>query len=355
LDLPYDNPNNYFASFVSRLVAFYSSRGIHHWIIWNEPDIRPGEGPLAFEGEVEDYALLLKSGYLEATAVDPQAHIQIAGLSWWYDSEHGREPYLQRLLRTISADPEAAQHGSYFDGISLHIYFTSSSVWTILNANHQILNQFGLGHKEVWLNEFNASPRRDPVTPIAAPFNLSLEQQADFIVQASALALAAGVDRLAIYKLYDTDFIAGQTEAWGLVRSDGSLRPGFLAYQQVINRFSNAGTVRRYSSDAATLVSLQYSDRTLYVLWNDTFNAGQFLIYVNDAQEISINDAVGNEWTAATESIDGANVLMLDAPPAERIDMDWVVVAGAVRIVNLAGGLRSVAFRTAQGSLIRLN
>jgi len=349
IELPYDDPNNHFAQFVTQLVQFYSERGIHHWIIWNEPDIRPGEGALEFEGEVEHYFLMLKTAYLAAQSVDPNVHIQMAGLSWWYDSEHGREPYLLRLLRLIDTDPEARQNNWYFDGISVHIYFTTSSVPILLDAHRQILSQFGLQHKEIWLDEYNASPRRDPVTPIGAPFQLSLEQQADFIVQASALALASGVDRLAVYKLFDNDFIPGQSEAWGLVRHDGSLRPAFSAYQQVISEFSGAQSVRRYSNEQATLITLQFSNRTTYVMWNDTYTTGQFLLYTGGT--VTVADAAGQEWTAEMVNENGANVAVIDAPAAEQVDMSWVVVGGAVRIVTLSGSPRTVIFRAEAGTL----
>jgi hypothetical protein len=347
LDLPYNDPNNTFANFVTRLVSHYSAQGIHHWVIWNEPDIRPGEGTVEFEGEVEDYYRLLKSGYLAARAADPGVHIQMAGLTWWYDTEHGREPYLQRLLPMIAADPEAQQNNWYFDGISIHAYFTTSSIWYLVNSYRHVLGEFGLAGKQIWLSEFNASPRRDPAASVGAPFQLSLEQQADFIVQASALALAGGVDRLAVYKLYDNDFVPGRSEPWGLVRADGSLRPAFHAYQQVIANFRSASDVRRYSSEEATLVTLQFGGRTTHVMWNDTFSAGEFLI---NAQGITVTDALGNQWNPA----DGGPTV-IDAPAAEQVDMPGVVVAGPVRIVTLPGGPRSVSFRSASGVTIQLN
>ena len=347
LDLPYNDPNNYFANFVTRLVNHYSAQGIHHWVIWNEPDIRPGEGHVEFEGEVEDYYRLLKSGYLAARAADPGVHIQMAGLTWWYDTEHGRAPYLQRLLPVIAADPEAAQNNWYFDGISIHAYFTTSSIWYLTNSYRHVLGEFGQAGKQIWLGEFNASPRRDPAASIGAPFQLSLEQQADFIVQASALALASGVDRLAVYKLYDNDFVPGNTEPWGLVRADGSLRPAFNAYQQVIANFRNANDVRRYSNEEATLVTLQFGDRTTHVMWNDTFNAGEFLI---NAQGITVTDALGNQWNPPDR---GPTVI--DAPAAEQVDMPGVVVAGPVRMVTLPGGPRSVSFRSASGAVLPLS
>lgn len=348
LDLPHNDPNNYFANFVTRLVSHYSAQGIHHWVIWNEPDIRPGEGTVEFEGEVEDYYRLLKSGYLAARAADSRVHIQMAGLTWWYDTEHGREPYLLRLLAVIAADPDASRNNWYFDGISIHAYFTTSSIWYLVNSYRHVLGQYGLAGKQIWLSEFNASPRRDPAAAIGAPFQLSLEQQADFIVQASALALAAGVDRLAVYKLYDNDFVPGGTEPWGLVRADGSLRPAYYAYQQVIANFRNANAVRYYSNGEATLVTLEIGGRTTHVMWNDTFSPGEFLI---TPPGITVTDAVGNQWNPPTDM----QATLIDAPAAEQVDMPGVVVAGAVRIADLAGGPRRVSFRSAAGTVTGLN
>src|SRR5690606_1269886 len=121
--------------------------------------------------------------------------------------------------------------------------------------NRAILERFGQGKKSIWVGEFNASPRRDPEGGINAPFEITLEQQADYIVQASALALAAGVERLAVYRLYDDNFTPGQTEPWGLVRYDGTLRPAFYAYQSVIQRFAGAKSVRRFTIPEATMIT----------------------------------------------------------------------------------------------------
>ena len=243
IDLPYDDPDNLFGAFVARVVDYYSARGIHKWIILNEPDIRPGEGIVEFEGEVDDYAALLKTAYQAIKAADPAAHVQIAGMTWWYDRNARRAPYLRRLLSVLYADPQAQAHDYYFDGITLHIYFTTWTIEPILLANLQILRDFGLQDKEIWLAEYNASPRRDPEARIETMFDISLGQQADFIVQASAIALALGVDRMAVYRLYDNDFVPGEHEPWGLVRGDGSLRPAFYAYQQAARDHFRVGSV----------------------------------------------------------------------------------------------------------------
>jgi hypothetical protein len=356
IDLPYNDPNNVFGAFMTRLVSHYSAMGVHHWIIMNEPDIRPGQGIVEFAGEVDDYFHVLKTAYMAAKAVDPNAHIQVAGMTWWYDVNAGRAPYLRRLIQTIQRDPDASANNYYFDGVSLHIYFTTSSVWDIVSANHGILNSAGLGNKQIWINEFNASPRRDPLMPVNAPFMVSLEQQADFIVQASALSLAARADRLAVYRLYDNEFVPGVTEPWGLARQDGSLRPAFNAYQQVIQRFGGAGEIQHFNIPGATLVTAAYPDSTLYVMWSDSFNSGQFVFDGADlGGEVQVLDATGNPQPTPVTTDTGQPLLVINAPGAEKIDKADVVVAGAVRMVILPGALRPVQFRAENGRAVQIN
>ena len=345
LNLPYIDPGNPWGAFILKLVGHYAPLGLHDWIIWNEPDIRPGEGTVEFEGDVADYAQLLKISYLAAHTADPDVHIRIAGISWWHDLQAGRVPYLQRMLEVLAKDPDGPKNSWYFDGICTHIYFTTSSVWTILKSNRDILARFGLSGKAIWLTEFNASPRLDPKARLKARFQVSLDQQADFIIQASALALAAGVERLAVFKLYDNDFVPGQTEPWGLVRADGTLRPAFLAYQGVIQHFSGVQRVQRYDNGQATLVTLTFPDRTLYVIWSDTFQAGQV---VAPASDITVYDAIGRPVQEPQAGV-------IELPGAEKIDVESVVVAGAVRILSLPGAPRRVEFRTGGGIVVPLN
>lgn len=345
VELAHDDPANTFGAFVRRLVEAYAPRGVHHWVIWNEPDIRAGEGIVELEGEVADYANLLRTAYRAIKSVDPGAHVQLAGLTWWYDVNAYREPYLARLLSTLNGDPNARSNGYYFDGISLHIYFTTDSVDDIIAANKRILRAYGLQNKDIWMSEFNASPRRDPAASIGSPFQVSLEQQADFIVQAAALALAQGVDRMAVYRLWDNDFTPGVSEPWGLMRADNSLRPAWFAYQQVIRRLTGAGNVRQFAATGAAMVTASFGDRTVYILWSTGTEGGNFLINAGDVPEVAYADAPGNIIPAGR---DGNNAV-IPAPGAEMIDMSFVVVAGAVRIVELPGAQRNVSYQSAAG------
>jgi hypothetical protein len=359
LDLPISDPRNFWAAFVRRLVAYYAPFGVHHWIIWNEPDTRVDEGGVPeWLGTVEDFADVMRVAYRSIKAEDPTAHVQIPGMLWWADRNRRREPYLSRLLRILYNDPRAAEHDYYFDGIGVHLYFTTNDVWPTVQRHREILQAFGLGNKEIWLDEYNASPRRDPAALIRAPLQTDLQQQADYIVQASAIALAAGVDRMAVYRLYDNHFTPGLSEPWGLVRGDGSLRPAFFAYQQVITRFAGAQTVQYFHIREGTLVTFHFpaEDRTLYVVWSDTFESGEFLINANRLSEpvVRVYDAQAEARTLPIVQEGGASLLIVDAPAARRIDWPTVVTGGAVRLFDLPGGPRTVWYRDSDGQVTQL-
>lgn len=234
LYLAHDDPDNLWANYVRRISEYYGPRGVHRWIIWNEPDIDQGVYGSEWAGNVQDYYRLVKVASLVLQETDPEARVHLAGLTFWHDVVNGREQYLERFLRVAQADPEAMENGYFFDVISLHIYFRSETVGDIVRHIDDIQKQFGLD-KAIWINETNAAPTQDPEWPVDRPqFQLDLEQQANYIVQAHALGFAAGAERIGIYKFFDVALGAGE-ESFGLVRADGSLRPAYYALQTTID------------------------------------------------------------------------------------------------------------------------
>ena len=47
-----DDPNNLWATYVRQVADYYGPRGVHHWIIWNEPDIAPDVYGHEFSGTI---------------------------------------------------------------------------------------------------------------------------------------------------------------------------------------------------------------------------------------------------------------------------------------------------------------
>jgi hypothetical protein len=160
---------------------------------------------------------------------------------------------------------------------------------------------------------------------------------------------------MAVYRLYDNDFVPGEHEPWGLVRADGTLRPAFTAYQQVIERFAGARQVQRYTTPEAEMITLLFPERTLYVMWSSGFTGGEFLINMGaEEADVLVADAVGDETAAPLEENGGVNLAVIEAPAAERIDLPWVVVAGAVRMVEIEGAPRTVWYRGEGGAVTQI-
>lgn len=269
LYLPHDDPNNLWAAFVRRVVSYYAGR-IDHWIIWNEPDVWDDEHVgHTWAGSVEDYYQLLKVAYLAAKEANPNCVIHLTGLTYWWDWVYGRRQYFERFLDVVAQDPTAPQHNHYFDVVTLHIYFRPQTVYEITSFFRQAMQEHGMD-KPIWINETNAAPSHDPSRPVHNPrFVIGLDEQASYIIQAFALGLAAGVERIAVYKMIDKPGdVHANPEPYGLVRADGSLRPAFHAYQVVTTYFAGyrqASLVRRGEIDQVTI---DRGERTTTVLWN---------------------------------------------------------------------------------------
>jgi hypothetical protein len=290
LYLPHDDPNNLWAAFVRRVVSHYAGR-IDHWIIWNEPDVWDEEHVgHTWAGSVEDYYQLLKVAYLTAKEANPNCVIHLTGLTYWWDWVYGRRQYFERFLDVVAQDPTAPQHNHYFDVVTLHIYFKPQTVYEITSFFRQAMQEHGLD-KPIWINETNAAPSHDPSRPVHNPrFVISLDEQASYIIQAFALGLAAGAERIAVYKMIDkASDVHANPEPYGLARADGSLRPAFHAYQVVTNHFADArqaSLVRRGEIDQVTI---DRGERTTTVLWNRSSVTRTIAVQAIASQAILIN------------------------------------------------------------------
>lgn len=284
LTLPIDDPENLWAQFVRRAVDYYASRGVHHFIIWNEPDIDSETYGYEFEGTLEDYYQMLRVAYLVAQETNPSAVIHLAGTTYWHDVNEGRDPYMTRLVERILQDEEAAAHDYYFDVLSLHIYFRTESVYDIVSEMRTMLDDNGLTDKQIWINETNAAPTIDPAWTVQRPvFNLDLADQANFLVQSAVLALAAGADRIAAYKLYDQELPPGG-ESFGLLSPpDATPRPAYYAWQMVTSHFDDVTSASFAQSDTVDAVYLQHSNgQQSIVIWNRTADAASATIAATD-------------------------------------------------------------------------
>ncbi|MDP2726880.1 MAG: hypothetical protein Q8P59_05005, partial [Dehalococcoidia bacterium] len=222
LSLSYADPQNYWGRFVRDMVKRYAGR-INYWIIWNEPDIDAGNSWSTWAGSEEEYYQLLKTAYIAAKAANPDAQIIFGGTTYWTDAVNGRKLFLERVLERAVLDPTSRANNYYFDIVDLHIYSKSWDMYDIPMAYREVLDRYGT-QKPLWIGEANVVPWNDPAAPMPpGGYRATLDEQASFTIQGLALALAAGVERISIFKMTDGPLTNG--EAYGLVRNDGSTRP----------------------------------------------------------------------------------------------------------------------------------
>lgn len=350
LYLPVDDPQNLWANFMRRAADYYAPRGVKRFIIWNEPDISRETYGYEFEGSLDDYFQLLKVAYLAVKSANPNAEILLAGTTYWHDVNEGRRLYLDRLFERIMQDSEAAANDYYFDIVSLHIYFRTETVYDIVHEVRMLLDQYGLNDKRIWINEMNAAPTDDPLWPVVRPvYHLDLEQQASFLVQGAALGLAAGAERLAVFKFYDWSLPPGG-EAFGLLRADGSRRPAFDAWKMVIRQFSGVTQARLARTDRLDAVLLNRSDgQQMLVAWARRDQTVRLRVAAAEGEALLL-DPYGHP-ESMTPGRDGYT---LELPAARCSLVDGCAVGGRPLILLQPQGVSSVQDIT-QGAALELS
>jgi hypothetical protein len=335
LDLPIDDPGNLWAGFMRRTASYYASRGVDRFIILNEPDIDPGTYGFEFEGDLEEYFLMVKTAYLAAKEGNPAARIHLAGTTYWHDVNQGRRLFTDRLLERIRQDPDAAQNNYYFDAISLHIYFRTDTVYDIVTIYRDLLDDYGLGDKAIWINETNASPNQDPGWPVTRPqYQINLEQQAAFLIQAAALGLAGGAERIAAYKLYDQHLPEG-AESFGLLSpADAGPRPAFYAWQMVIRHFNGFESASLARTEHLNVVRLiQINGQQTFVAWARTETAAQLEIRAAGDKAYRVDQNGGKRVLRPQ------NGVYRQVLPGARCDeTDGCAVGGPVSVLVLPAG-----------------
>jgi hypothetical protein len=262
------NPDNYWARFVYTTVNRYKDR-VKVWEMWNEPDLKDANGNGVFwQGSTGDYYQLLKVAYLAAKKADPNAVVVFAGLAYFSDPG-----FFGRVLDLMAADPSAPGQGYYFDALPWHFYSSSYNVYDIPKQSMDLMRARGLA-KPVWINETNLPVCSDPADPtFTCPqtYRGTPEEQANFVIQAYAEAIAVDLQKLFLFQLYDDG--VGHDEFYGLLRNDNTARPAYAAYATAATYLSNARAAARYTEAGGAVERVVVIGTPLgrtTVIWNRT-------------------------------------------------------------------------------------
>jgi hypothetical protein len=337
LDLPVEDPRNTFGQFMLRLAKAYKGR-ITTWVIWNEPDFLPGESGSwwTWSGNAADFARLLRTGYRAVKQVDPTATVVFPSTTYFADAVHGRELFLARVLNEISTDRDAAANGYYFDAVGVNLYCSLDAVYRVYGVYAAILTSHQIT-KPLWLTETNCPVYNDSTTPEPAAGRITTDEQSAYLIQAVALARAAGYARIGWYSMVDHDASSGIFDRWGLLRADGSARPAFRAFQvasqylarpQVSARLAPLGTSTADGWPVTRVIMDDLSERTrVQVLWRTD----------------------GGPATVRVEAA-GTSATLVDplgfSAPAQRVDGGWQVSLPPTRVAQTSDppGFQSVGY-----------
>lgn len=312
LNLPTEDPANHWARFVERLAQTYAGR-IDTWIIWNEPDIEPGRPYSTWAGSEDEYALLLKHAYLAIKKVNPRAKVLFAGTTYWADAHARRKLFFERVVEVIKRDPAAAANNYYFDAVPIHIYSTSSTLYDIPIRYKEAMQRLGIS-KPIWINETNAVPYNDPGAEMPkGGYRVTLDEQANFVIQAMTYAIAAGVERIAFYKMVDGEREFG--DSFGLVRNNGTPRPAFQAFQVGVRYLSGLDNLTRQVIDGVEVFHQQRGKTRTTIFWNTTGISKTVPIRGVGTKATLIN-RFGEAQPVEIPTASGANYYVFNAPPA---------------------------------------
>jgi polysaccharide biosynthesis protein PslG len=230
LEYSVDDPRNTFGQFMLRLARAYRGR-ITTWVVWNEPDFLPGESGTwwTWSGTAADFYKLLKTAYRAIKEVDPSATVVFPATTYFADAVHGRELFLSRVLQEANKDSEAPSSGYFFDAVAVNLYCSLDALYRVHGVYTSILAQYQL-QKPIWLTETNCPVYNDATAPEPATGRITTSEQAAYLIQAIALARAAGYQRIGWYTMLDHDASSGIVDRWGLLRANATPRPAYQAF-----------------------------------------------------------------------------------------------------------------------------
>jgi len=152
---------------------------------------------------------------------------------------------------------------------SLHLYGNPQDLFTVPIYFKQMMREYDLD-KPIWINETNAVPWDDAgAKQKRGGYRVTMDEQASYLIQAFASALAAGVERISVYKMSDDPGIPG-AEPYGLVRADegASTRAAFEAFQVITGYMSGVKSARLYHHGPVKVVRMERQGDWVTVLWN---------------------------------------------------------------------------------------
>jgi len=329
LDRPLHDPQNLWAQYVLTTVAHYRGQ-VSDWEVWNEPDMR-----FFWRGTPDQYARLLQVTYRAVKDADPAARVLMGGMV---------VPDLGFLTRVLhDAAKEAGGHGPIFDAVSWHAYGPAHLLYTNIRRVRAVLDATGFGRTPIWVTEAGFPSANPNGTP----------RQAAYVLQSITYALAAGAQRVLVYRASDD----ATGKGWGLLDSQGTQRPSYLAFEVAADSLDDSGPIVYAPDSHVERFTFYEPGRRVTVLWSHGI-ADQHVTLPAAGPQASLMD-----WQGEGSVIDGAaGSYQLTVPGATYnagVDPSGSVVGGPPVLLtepnSLPSSLAGQAYVTGSGTLALLN
>ena len=256
----------------TRKSAEHFRKQVPAWEIWNEFDI-----PVFFLGAADDYARVLKAGYLGikrghpgATVLSGSVTLGAGEIVWGEDTYFDREGrrYVEKVFENGG--------GEYFDVFNVHHYGPVEGVTGKIRQCRQLMRRFGYD-KPIWLTEIGSTSTEKMDVQVAK----SEQDQAEYLVKAYGLALSEGVDRLFYFCL--PSFVEHGASFWGMLEEKGDgwqPKPAMVALANLIHTLDGFRYYGRYETYLpVTALVFSRGSTGCMVLWsrdNKTHEASIF-------------------------------------------------------------------------------
>ena len=224
-----------FGAFAAKLVQRYGPDGtiwavhpgvpklpIRSWQIWNEPNLPMfwNTGP-----DPASYTAMLRAAHDAIHAVDPRAEVVAAGLP---NSKVGIS-----LTSYLDGMFAAGAHGA-FDTMAIHPYALNATRSLDLVVQTRALLSSRGDSSPIWITE-DGWPTDGPLSPYTVDEAGQAANLTDLIAQVGARRAELGIRGVIIFRWRDA---VSTFDAWplhaGLVRADGSAKPGLAAFRDAV-------------------------------------------------------------------------------------------------------------------------
>lgn len=268
---------------VNRLVKDLG-KYVRYFEVWNEPNIG------FFNGRPEDYSAVLKSAYLGAKDADPRFGILIGSAA----GTPGE--FYERVFEN--------DVGGYLDIYNQHWYGSPEELFNFLpNVVIAQLKKYQLDNKPIWMTEMGMRAYPDE----KGEFKEVERQQASYLVRAYASAFANGISRF--FYFYLCEFLEGSVSLWGIVRSDLTPKPTYIALANMIRQLGEAKCIGWKKINNTYIVAFR-RNKSEYVL----------VVWGKEGERISlpakgpIVDIVGRTVQKEKSRVTPINVQLSDMP-----------------------------------------